>query len=247
MNNITGFEVINVKTNQRIPLVGPRAAVDLTKYGNCRLSFLALASSTPSGCNATTRIRCVQIIRGTQSIQARSAPYSLFSQADSRFLGGIPEYGERKLSACTYTDTACTQVKSGCKWLDVDLIGGNMSKFVVYDADTNKPIPGVATIENNEAVCLPKSGNVNFEATTTSKCMGSVRITLVGTDGKRQLNNDEVDAPFFLYSDNDRGDVFGRRDFLADANRRTNYTLSANPYSDGRKFIQANFTFKNCT
>ena len=114
-SEVTGFDLVDTESPY-FPVVTPFAPpiIDLLDFPTCALNIYALITEGTCGPPA-----CVKLTLAGQVRKELFEPYALYGNTGRFIRSGKPALGAQTLTACTYTDTKCTEGMAGCSAVDV--------------------------------------------------------------------------------------------------------------------------------
>ena len=185
--------------------------VDLDKFANDEVNIVAQLET----CGQPIGLVRVEVMDVMSAVDRR-APFDLFGEPAK-----LPS-GRQQLRAALCEDASC-DVTTGALDVEIFVDSGctpTITEIVAYDAFTDMPF---AIVEEGAEICIPTSGDMNFEA--VASCVDAIDFRLEGED--MVDTRSEQQAPYFLYGD-DNGDV--RRQY------------DSGPFPAGDFKIEASFT-----
>lgn len=256
-NSITGFQTVNAFTNEvknlTIPSGATAATVYLTDFQTCQLNFIATTKSEPLNCDQG-QIKCVKITFGNEFRREKVAPYTLYGD----IAGSVPFFEDDKppldvhtLSACPYTNRACTRRKGNCMEMKVDVKSTPVTPNVtLYDSTKgSNSTPQILNSGVISTLCRPKSNILNFLASVGCD-FDEVDFEITDeTEGEMNDYTAEYESPYWMYGNaplqngQKTYNLYGRHGFQL--NRE--YTLNIYLNGDENNVVTRTMTFnKDC-
>lgn len=227
---ITGFTLVDPSSTRTERLVG---VVDLDGFTNHQVNIQAEVQD----CGEKIPFVRVAITDIMAAVDQRS-PFDLFDG-----FGVVPR-GRQNIGGAICDDPRCDSSRGS---LDVEVFidmncPPTIVDFIAYDAFSDQPL---ATVSEGSEICLPESGELNFEV--MAQCVETIDLRLWGTG--RDDERREASPPYFMYGDY-MGDVLPQYGGSFDPG---SYTLTASYAPDIRtprsspQELEVSFSMVDCT